>query len=86
MQPRGESVHYARTIKKRRYSLVLTSRIAPWAASSSEALKHVFGEDDIGAQALAFFQSAFQPGTLKNYGSNMAGFSRVLRALLHFPP
>jgi hypothetical protein len=44
------------------------------AASSSEALKHVFGEDDLGAQALALLQSALQPGTLKNYGSNLAGF------------
>ena len=30
-------------------------RTAPWAASNSEALKNVFGEDDVGAQALALF-------------------------------
>jgi hypothetical protein len=44
------------------------------AASSSEALKHVFDDDDPGAQALALFQSALQPGTLENYGFNLAGF------------
>ena len=60
--------------KKRRYTLVLPPRTAPWAASSSEALKNVFGEDDMGAQAMALFQSSLQPGTLKNYGANLNGF------------
>ena len=49
------SITYTRPIKKRRYSLVLPPRITPWAASISEALKHVFGYDDLGAQALALF-------------------------------
>ena len=55
VHPLGVAYHHARTIKKRRYSLVLPPRAAPWAASSSEALKHVFGEDDLGAQSLALF-------------------------------
>ena len=54
--------------------LVLPPRATPWAASSSKALKHIFGDDGLGAQALAIFQSALQPGTLKNYDSNMSEF------------
>ena len=72
--PLGAAYHHARPIKKRRCSLVLPPRTTLWATSSSEALKHVFGEDDIGAQALALFQLALQPGTIKNYGSDLAGF------------
>jgi hypothetical protein len=49
-------------------------RTTPWTASSSEALKNIFGQDDVGAQDLALFKSFLQPGTLKNYGSNLARF------------
>jgi hypothetical protein len=62
------------TQKKRRYTLVLHPRTASWATSISEALKNVFGQDDVGAQAPTLFQSSLQPGTLKNYGANLTGF------------
>ncbi len=72
--PLGAADHHARTIKKRRNLLVLPTRTTPWAAFISEALKQAFGEDDLGGQELALFQSTLQPGTLKNYGSNLTGF------------
>ena len=70
----GGAFQHARHVKKRRFSLVLLPRTTPWAASSSDALKHVFGNDDRGAQALALFQAALKPGTLKNHGSNLSDF------------
>jgi hypothetical protein len=34
----------------------------------------VFGTDDLGARALALNHSSLQPGTYRNYGSNVTGF------------
>ena len=34
----------------------------------------MFGTDDLGATPLAFYQSSLQPGTYRNYGSNLTGF------------
>ena len=60
--------------RKRRYALRLPHKDNPWTRSSSSALRSLFGGDDLGARALALFQSSLQPKTYANYGSNMTSF------------
>jgi hypothetical protein len=60
----------------KRYALELPLEESPWTKTSSAALQTVFGKDDLGARALALYQSSLQPGTYRNYGSNLTGFLR----------
>jgi hypothetical protein len=60
--------------RERRYALCLPIKKNPWTKTSSSALQSVFGDDALGAKALALFQSALQPKTYINYGSNMTSF------------
>ncbi len=60
--------------RKRRYALCIPIKKNPWTRTSSSALRSVFGVDALGAKALSLFQSALQPKTYANYGSNMTSF------------
>ncbi len=56
--------------------MTLPGNLNPWTETSTSALQGVFGDDELGAKALALFQAALRPGTYKNYGSNMTSFFR----------
>ena len=56
------------------YKLVLPDTHNSWTKTSSSALQTVFGSDELGAKVLTLFQSSLQPGTYRNYGSNMTEF------------
>jgi hypothetical protein len=60
--------------RKKRYAIRLPDKKNPWTKTSSSALQSVFGNDTLGEKALALFQSALQPKTYQNYGSNMTSF------------
>ena len=61
--------------RKKRYELCLPNKKEnPSTNTSSSALQGVFGNDALGEKALALFQSALQPKTYQNYGSNMTSF------------
>jgi len=60
----------------RRYALTLPLTESMWTKTSNEALQSVFGTDNLGARALALYQTSLQQGTYRNYGSTLTGFLR----------